>query len=121
MRLDIDIGNSKTKEWDETRTVELDDYRNVFTKMYPNIPYPESLSPCLALHKHKLILNGGDIIYLSANYSPSTDDYTIAAFDQNESNICQAMGKANAESGSGLSLIFTVPGANYPVNVTIRP
>lgn len=119
MYLDLDIGNSETQEWEHTKRIELEDYKNVFKVLYPNTPYPDSITPCLALHKRKVELRNYDTIYISANFTPSTDSYVIAVFDCNEKNICQVIGKADIEGG-GLSLIFTAPDRDYPVNVTIR-
>ena len=93
MKLNVDIGNPDTENWEESKTVEFEDYKTVFPKIYPGVPYPDSITPCLALHKYRLALRDDDEVFLSGNYTPSTDDYTLSVLNSDGSSICQVMGK----------------------------
>lgn len=117
MKLKISIGNPDTEEWDQTIETSLIPYVEIFKAKYPNLS-PPSFEGQFGLENFEVdeaLIKG---ISFSVTYSSAQNHVNLIAM-QNGQSISQAHGQAFNEHGSGLLLIFTVPGKNYPVSISL--
>lgn len=112
------IGNPEAGEWDESVCIPFDHYKDVFEQKYGGLPCPESCLADLAIENHPLTLRDNLVVQITASYAKGSGDFLLAVKHEGQA-FCQVNAPALKNFGSGFSLIFVPPGANYPVSITV--
>lgn len=120
MRLRAIIGNPETGNWETESVIDMVPYAEVFRKKYPGLPAPDSFDDQLAVEDHELELLNEIAVLVTAHYDKARN--TISLFvKMNGKSIVQVLGTAFTDNDPGLSVIFNVPGEEFPVEIRVEP
>lgn len=121
VKLTAIIGNPATENWEMRSAIPLISYPEVFAAKHPGLPYPGISSNVLAAEEHELELYNDLSIAVSAYYDEEGNSLSLIV-KMNGKSIVQARSPAffNDGTDTGASLIFNVPGGDFPVEILLH-
>ncbi len=119
MKIRVLIGNPDSEEWEEGEMLELLPSQDIFSKKHPSLPLIEGLENNFGI-EDKIKLHGSEEVFLKAYHDTDNNSMSLIVM-HNEKSIVQVIGQATNMSNQGLSVMFTLPDVDYPVELRCEP
>lgn len=116
MKLQIEMGNPNTLEWELCKTIALTPCIGESSTVAFKLPTKPHFIVESSIEKYNLDIHGEESVEIYIFYSSSENMVSIIVNFRGQ-QLTQAMGGAFAENGSGLTLQFRAPGTTVPVNL----
>ena len=119
MKIRALIGNPISEEWEEGELIELLPSQEVFSKKHPSLPLIVGFEKRFGIEV-KIRLHGAEEVFIKAYHDTDNNSMSLIVM-HNGKCIVHVIGQATNMSNQGLSVMFTLPDVDFPVELRCEP